>query len=44
MTTNHGVSADVDVLLIENGRLREANNAVLAKGSKTLSSGCIRTN
>jgi hypothetical protein len=44
MATDHGVCADVDVFLIENGRLRETNYAVLAKGPKALSSGCIWTN
>jgi hypothetical protein len=44
MGSDHGVCANVDVLLIKNGRLRETYDAVFAKGSKALTSGCIWTN
>jgi hypothetical protein len=41
MASNHGVSADVDVVLVENCGLREADDAVATKCSEALSTRCV---
>jgi hypothetical protein len=41
--SDHGVFADLNVLLIENGGLWKTDDAVLPKRSKSLSSRCAGT-
>ena len=44
MASDHGVRADVDVLLIKYRGLREADNAVVAECPETLSTRCVWSN
>ena len=44
MASNHGVGANVDVLLIKHCGLRETDDAVVPECPEALSTRCVRSN